>query len=446
MSSPHPPVALFDLAHLAPDQRAALLVRAEDDLTDFIEKVQPIIDAVRTQGDAALIRFAQAFDGASLTHLAVTPEERKAARAALEPAMIETLTYAAENIRRFHQAQMPAPQWTIDIRPGAQVGERVTPIDRVALYVPRGKGAFPSVTLMAAIPAVVAGVPEPILLTPPGPDGQVDAATLIAAELAGVRDIYKVGGAAAVAAAAFGTDTIARCDKIEGPGSPWFAAARRVLADTIASRLPAGPSESIIFADETADPHTAALDTLIESEHGPDSSVFLLTTSPDLAHQVREIIPSLWESLSPERARFSATVLSGIDQGSPGGIILAPNARAAYGFINDYAPEHLQILSHNPDTHLPFVRHAGEILLGMYTAGSIANYLLGPNCVLPTAGAARVHGPLGVRDFLKTTSIGRLDRTGYQAMAPHTHRFATYEGFDAHANAVSSFRNLPDDP
>jgi len=207
-------------------QRERLLSRAEDDLSFFVEKVAPIVDAVRDEGDTALVRFAKAFDGADLdaTSLKVSDAEFEQARSAVSSDVIDVLEYAADNIRRFHEAQKPGDMWMKEIRPGVLVGERYTPIDSVACYSPRGKGSFPSVTLMSAIPAVVAGVPKPIILTPPGPDGTVDPATLVAAQIAGVPDVYKVGGGQAVASVAFGTETVPRCRKVTGPGSPWYLA------------------------------------------------------------------------------------------------------------------------------------------------------------------------------------------------------------------------------
>lgn len=436
----YPEVALHELDKLSSDDRERLLSRAEDDLERFIDGVGPIIEAVRTEGDEALARFGREFDGASsLTAdaIAATRADIDKAFDEVDRAMIETLEYSADNIRRFHEAQRPPEMWMKEIRPGVLVGERATPIDSVACYSPRGKGSFPSVTLMTAIPAAVAGVPDPIILTPPGPDGRVDPATLVAARLAGVEQVYKAGGAQAVAAAAFGTATIPRCFKIVGPGSPWLVAAKRVLAGRIDPGMPAGPSETILLADETANPLIAALDMTIESEHGPDSSAFLVTWDEALAHAIRAAVPGYWDRQNETLAGYSSTVLSG----ERGGIVLASSREQAYAFINDYAPEHCQVLSKTPHEHLAHIRNASEILLGEHAAGSIANYMMGPNCVLPTSGAARTHSPLGVHDFIKTCSVGHMTAGGYAEMAPHTHRFATYEGFDGHANAVSALRD-----
>lgn len=436
----YPQVSLHDLSQLTNTERELLLSRAEDDLDPFIDGVRPIIDAVRTEGDEALARYARQFDGAtslSADSIAASKADIDKAFDKIDRALIDTLEYSADNIRRFHEAQRPPEMWMKEIRPGVLVGERATPIDSVACYSPRGKGSFPSVTLMTAIPASVAGVPQPIILTPPGPDGEVDPATLVAARLAGVEQVFKAGGALAVAAAAYGTATVPRCFKIVGPGNPWLVAAKRVLVGRIDPGLPAGPSETIILADESANPFIAALDMTIESEHGPDSSSFLVTWDRQLAEAIRKAIPQYWDKQNSTLAGYSSTVLSG----QRGGIVLAANAVEAYAFINDYAPEHCQVLSKTPYEHLAHIRNASEILLGEHAAGSIANYMMGPNCVLPTSAAARTHSPLGVHDFMKTCSVAHMTATGYAEMAPHTHRFATYEGFDGHANAVSELRD-----
>ena len=433
------PVALHELAKLSAAERAALLSRAEDDLGPYLAGVEPIIARVRTDGDAALVHFAAEFDNAQIAPgaLRVSDTEFARARAGLAPAVIAAIEYAIDGIRRFHAAQMPEEMWLKEIRPGAFAGERTRPIPSVACYVPRGKGAFPSVAMMTLVPAVVAGVPRIILVTPPGADGTVDAATLLAADILGVREVYKCGGAQAVAAVAYGTETVPRVAKIVGPGSPWVAAAKRVLAGVIDPGVPAGPSEAIILADGSANPRLAALDLVIEAEHGPDSSAFLVTDSPAVARAARAAVPDYWGAMSNERVDYASTVLAG----ASGGIVLAPDADAAIAFVNDYAPEHLQILTAEPFALLGRIEHAGEVLLGEHTPGTLANFVLGPNAVIPTAGAARVASPLSVHDFLKRTSIGHVTAAGYGPLAEHARTLARYEGFDAHANAVSDLRD-----
>ncbi len=435
----YPAIALHRLAQLDSSARERLLQRAEENLDPFMEGVLPIIEAVRTEGDEALARYAREFDQADITAgaIAATPADFDRAKDALDSEFIDVLEFAADNIRRFQQEQMPPEMWMKEIQPGVLVGERASPIESVACYSPRGKGSFPSVTLMTAIPAVVAGVSNPIVLTPPGADGQVDPATLVAARIAGIDQVYKAGGAQAVAAAAYGTQTIPRCRKIVGPGSPWLSAAKRLLAGRIDPGLPAGPSETIVLADPTANPLIAALDLIIESEHGSDSSAYLVTWSEELASKAIAAIPRYWDKMNETLATYSGDVLSG----QSGGVVLAPDKQSAYDFINDYAPEHCQVLSTEPYEHLAHIKTASEILLGEHAAGSIANYLMGPNCVLPTSGAAHTHSPLGVADFMKTASVGHLTKGGYDLLAPKVHRFASYEGFDAHANAVSGIRD-----
>ena len=433
------PVALHELAKLSAAERGALLTRAEDDLGPYLAGIEPIIARVRAEGDAALVHFAAEFDKAQVAPgaLRVSDAEFARARAGLAPAIIAAIEYAIDGIRRFHTAQLPEEMWFKEIRPGAFAGERTRPIPSVACYVPRGKGAFPSVAMMTLVPAVVAGVPRIILVTPPGPDGTVDAATLVAADILGVREVYKCGGAQAVAAVAYGTETVPKVAKIVGPGSPWVAAAKRVLAGVIDPGIPAGPSEAIILADAAANPRLAALDLIIEAEHGPDSSAFLVTDSPAVAKAARAAVPDYWAAMSDERAGYASTVLAG----PSGGIVLAPDADAAVAFVNDYAPEHLQILAAEPFALLGRIEHAGEILLGEHTPGTLANFVLGPNAVIPTAAAARVASPLSVHDFLKRTSVGYVTAAGYAPLAEHARTLARYEGFDAHANAVSDLRD-----
>src|SRR5215470_4373604 len=330
-------VSLHDLSKLSPAQRAQLLVRSEADLGPIIEKVKPIIAAVKAEGDAALARFAQQFDKAPVTadRIAATPAEFTAAFDAVESDVVAAIEYAVDGIRRFHEAQKPEEMWMKEIRPGAYAGDRFIAIPSVACYVPRGKGSFPSVVMMTTIPAVVAGVPRVIIVTPPGPDGNIDAATLVAARLAGVKEVYKCGGAQAVAAVAYGTQTVPKVAKIVGPGSPWVVAAKHLLADIIDPGVPAGPSESIILADETADGRLAALDLLIESEHGPDSSAFIVTNSPKVAQDAIAAIPGYLDKMGEQRAGFASTVLGGTN----GGVVLAQSFDEAIAFVNDFAPE-----------------------------------------------------------------------------------------------------------
>lgn len=431
-------VSFYDYAHLSADGRAALLKRSEADLSGVIEKVRPIIESVRTEGDAALARFARELDKADVSEssLQVTQGEIDAAFKLVDTKVIDAIQFGIENIRSFHEVQKPETMWMKEIRPGAFAGDRFTPIQSVALYVPRGKGSFPSVTMMTAVPAVVAGVPHLAIVTPPAPDGSVDAATLVAARLAGVETVYKVGGAQAVAAVAYGTKTIKPALKIVGPGSPWVVAAKRLLSGVIDTGLPAGPSEAVIFADDTVHGGLAALDLLIEAEHGPDSSAYLVTHSRRVVEEALAALPDHWSKMTEQRVGFSRTVLTG----KTGGIILTSSVEESYDFINAYAPEHLEILSTEPYDHLGRITEAAEILLGQHTPCSIGNFGLGPNAVLPTSRWARTYGPLSVTDFVKRSSIGYVTAAGFPLLAGHAHTLALYEGFSSHALAVSPLR------
>ena len=433
-----PDVSFHELVNLDETARAALLRRSETDLSGFIDKVGPIIESVRTEGDAALYRFARELDRAEIQpgQLKASEAEFDAAFDKVDNEVIEAIRFGIDNIRHFHEEQKPEAMWLKEMRPGAYAGDRFTPIRSVALYVPRGKGAFPSVTMMTAVPAVVAGVPDLAIVTPPAPDGSVDAATLVAARLAGVDTVYKVGGAQAVAAVAYGTETIKPALKIVGPGSPWVVAAKRLLSGVIDPGLPAGPSEAVIFADDTVKGGLAALDLLVEAEHGPDSSAWLVTHSRRVAEEALAALPEHWARMTEQRVAFSTAVLTG----KSGGIVLTPSIEESYRFVNDYAPEHLEILSTDPFAHLAHITEAAEILMGPHTPVSIGNFGLGPNAVLPTSRWARTYGPLSVTDFVKRSSIGYVTASAYPEFAKHARTLARYEGFSSHEHAVSDVR------
>ncbi|RWD64155.1 histidinol dehydrogenase [Mesorhizobium sp.] len=432
-------ISFHDLSSASADQRASLLKRAEADLSVFVEKVRPILEAVRTEGDAALLRFVRDLDKAEVAagNLKVSEAEFDAAFGKVDKDVIDSIRFGIANIRHFHEEQRPETMWLKEVRPGAYAGDRYTPIASVALYVPRGKGAFPSVTMMTSVPAVIAGVPQIAIVTPPTADGSVDAATLVAARFAGVETVYKCGGAHAVAAVAYGTETVKPVLKIVGPGSPWVVAAKSLLSSIIDTGLPAGPSEAIIFADDSVDGGLAALDLLIEAEHGPDSSAYLVTHSRKVADAALAALPDHWSRMTEQRVEFSRAVLTG----KRGGIVLTASLEDSYRFINDYAPEHLEILSREPFAHLGHITEAAEILMGPHTPVTLANFVLGPNAVLPTSRWARTYGPLSVTDFLKRSSVGYVTSAAYPELAGHARRLARYEGFSSHENAVSEIRD-----
>lgn len=426
-------IQFWELNRLEPAQRAKILKRAETDIRNLLPLAQQVIDRVREAGDAGVVEFTRRFDVPDFeaTMLRATAEDFKQARLAVGQEVIAAIELAHANIERFHAEQMPEPMWFTEVQPGIMAGEKVSPITSAGLYVPRGKGAFPSVMLMLATPAVVAGVSRVVVVTPPTPEGKADAASLVAAEICGVHEVYVVGGMQAVAALAYGTETIPKVDKIIGPGSSYVSAAKRVLYGVVDVGLPAGPSEAIILTDETVDPRLAALDLLVEAEHGPDSAAILVTHSREVAEQVLEVLPEYIAQLPEWRQNFVKTVLSNY-----GGVLLTESLAESVQFVNDYAPEHLEVLTKEPFVTLNQIKNAGEILLGQMTPIPTANYCLGLNAILPTGGFARSFSSVSVQDFLKRSGVGYLSREGYERLQGITATLADYEDFPSHAFAI----------
>jgi len=430
-------IHFYELSSMGADERTRLLRRAETQIDELIERVRPILQNVRLRGDEALLEYTERFDRVQLTadRLRVSRAEIEQAHQELDLSVREAIEQAIGNVRAFHERQMPHEQWFTEVSPGVVAGEKITPISSVGLYVPRGKGAFPSVMYMLATPASIAGVPRIVVCTPPGPDGEVDPATLVAADLCGVHELYRVGGAQAVAALAYGTASIARVHKITGPGSGFVTAAKRLLYGTVDVGLPAGPSEAITLADASAEPELIARDLLIEAEHGPDSSSLLVTDSRPLAEAVLALLPDKLAALPAWRQAFCRTVFE--DAKGTGGIILAASMDEAVDFVNEYAPEHLEVQVREPFALLPQLKNAGEILIGRYTPFCMGNYCVGTNAVLPTGGFAHTYSCTSVYDFLKRTGIAYVTQEGYPALSETTRRLADFEGFPAHANAVT---------
>lgn len=423
----------LELNRLEPEQKSKLMRRAEKDITDLIPLAREVAERIQNEGDAALVEYTQKFDteNFSADNIKAQPEDFVAAREQLEPRIIEAIEAAYDNIRDFHEEQMPEPMWFKEVKPGIMAGEKTSPITSVGLYVPRGKGAFPSVMLMLATPAVVANVSRIVVVTPPAPDGKPDAAALVAAEICGVDEVYAIGGMQAIAALAYGTESVPKVDKVIGPGSSYVSAAKRLLHGTMDVGLPAGPSESIILTDENVDPRLAALDLLVEAEHGPDSAALLVTHSQEVADKVAEILPEYISELPQWRREFVTSVL-----GNYGGILLTNSLEASIDFVNEYAPEHLEVLVDHPFVVLNKINNAGEILLGSLTPIPTANYCLGLNAILPTGGFARTFSSVGVHDFLKRSGIGYLSREGYERLQETAATLADYEGFPAHAMSI----------
>jgi histidinol dehydrogenase len=418
---------------LDPDGRSRLVARSGIDVGDAIEAVRPILEGVRRRGDAALVEYTRAFDAADIAGLPlrVGADEIDEAERSLPAAVKDAIRACADNVRRCHAAQLPGPMTLAEIRPGVYAGERWTPVPSVGLYVPRGRGSFPSSTYMMTVPAGVAGVPRIVVVSPPGADGRCDPATLFTARLCGAHEVYRVGGVQALAALAYGTAGIAPVVKLLGPGSRWVTAAKRLLAGVVDTGIPAGPTESAIIADASADPVRLALDLLIEAEHGSDSQALLLTPSEPLAREVARLLPSLLARLPEPRRTFAADTLAGY-----GGIVVTADLAEAARIVDEIAPEHLQLATAEPLAALSLVHHAGEILLGQSTPFSLANYAIGANAVLPTGGTARSWSALSTRDFLKWTSVAWVTGDGYDALRDQAVTLADYEGFPAHALAL----------
>jgi histidinol dehydrogenase len=434
-------IHFYELARLDASERARLMRRAEVEIDGLLEYVRPIVRDVRERGDEALIEYMQRFDHVSLTpdDLRVRREEIDHAHKTLDKEVYAAIVQAIRNVRIFHERQMPHEQWFTQVAPGIMAGEKITPISNVALYVPRGKGAFPSVMYMLATPASIAGVSRIVVATPPAPTGEVDPASLVAADLCGVHEIYRIGGPHAIAALAYGTATIARVRKITGPGNPYVSAAKRLLYGTVDVGLPAGPSESILLADESAEAELVARDLLIEAEHGPDSSSLLVTDSRALIERVQPLLSEKMAELPEWRRAFCQNGFAG--ENGTGGLVLVASMSDAIDFINEYAPEHLEIQTREPFALLGDIKNAGEILIGPYTPYCVGNYSVGTNAILPTGGFAHTYSCTTVYDFLKRTGLAYLNQQGYDTLSETTRRLAEFEGFPAHANAVTG-RNV----
>lgn len=366
----------------------------------------------------------------------VTEAEIDAAEGRLDAEVKDAIDISYKNIKTFHERQMPEEFWMTEVAPGMMGGEKVTPIESCALYVPRGTASYPSVTLMLGVPAQVAGVKRVCIATPPMENACVDDATLYAAKLCGIKEIYRCGGVQAIAAFALGTETIKPVLKIIGPSNIYASAAKKLLYGTIDVGTPAGPSESIILADKHADPELVATDLLIEAEHGPYSAALLVTDSVVLAKEIEKIIPDKVKALPQKQYDYITTVFSNY-----GGIVLTESMEDAVDFVNDYAPEHLEVLTKDPLALLGKLQNAGEIMMGAYTPISLCNYSLGVNAILPTGGRAKTASVVTVHDFLKRTSISYCTKEGYDSIRHHVAVFADFEGFPAHAAAVRKERN-----
>ncbi len=407
-----------------------LLKRSPNNYSEYEETVNEILSNVKENGDQALFGYTLKFDKFQLTpeNIRVTREEIQEAYAQMDSELVEVIKRSAANIRAFHEKQL-RNSWFDAKEDGTILGMKITPIGRVGVYVPGGKAAYPSSVLMNVIPAKVAGVTDIIMTTPPGADGKVNPGTLVAADIAGVGTIYKAGGAQAIAAMAYGTQSIPKVDKITGPGNIFVALAKKAVYGYVSIDSIAGPSEILVLADETANPRYVAADLLSQAEHDELASAILITTSRELAEQVSEEVDGFV-------ARLSRREIMEKSLENYGYILLAEDMEAAIQAANDIASEHLEILTKNPFDTMTRIKNAGAIFLGEYSSEPLGDYYAGPNHILPTNGTAKFFSPVNVDDFLKKTSIISYSREALQAVHEDIERFAESEGLTAHANSI----------
>ncbi|MCB7317889.1 histidinol dehydrogenase [Lacrimispora sp. 210928-DFI.3.58] len=409
---------------------ADMLKRDPNNYGSYTETVQGIVDEVKEKGDEALFAFTKKFDGADVdaSNIRVTEEEIKEAMSQVDPGLLEVMKTSMENIRRYHEKQK-RNSW-FDAQPdGTILGQKITALESAGVYVPGGKAAYPSSVLMNIIPAEVAGVKRIVMVTPPGKDGKVNPVTLTAAHLAGATEVYKVGGAQAIAALAFGTESIPRVNKIVGPGNIFVALAKKAVYGHVSIDSIAGPSEILVIADDSANPRYVAADLLSQAEHDELASAILVTTSMDLAKKVSEEVDGFLKVLSRSE-------IIGKSLDNYGYILVVDSMEKAVETANSIAPEHLEIVTRNPFEVMTKIQNAGAIFIGEYSSEPLGDYYAGPNHILPTNGTARFFSPLGVDDFIKKSSIIYYSREALEKAHKDIEAFAESEHLTAHANSI----------
>ena len=408
-----------------------LLKRSPNNYGKFESKVAQILDKVKNEGDAALFAYTKEFDKADVTKetIRVTDAEIEEAYAQIDPALLGVIRKALVNIRKYHEKQIQNSWFTSETN-GTMLGQKVTPLNRVGVYVPGGKAVYPSSVLMNIVPAKVAGVPHIVMTTPPGKDGKVCASTLVAAKEAGADEIYKVGGAQAIGALAFGTESIPKVDKIVGPGNIFVALAKKAVYGYVSIDSIAGPSEILVLADETANPHFVAADLLSQAEHDELACAILITTSEEFAAKVDEEVKGFVEVLSRKEI-----IQKSLD--NFGYILIAEDMDEAIEAANEIAPEHMEIVTANPFEDMMKVKNAGAIFIGEYSSEPLGDYFAGPNHVLPTNGTAEFFSALSVDDFIKKSSIVYYSKAALRDIHKDIIQFATSEQLTAHANSIA---------
>ena len=408
-----------------------LLKRSPNNYGKFESTVAQILDKVKNEGDAALFAYTKEFDKADVTKetIRVTDAEIEEAYAQIDPALLGVIRKALVNIRKYHEKQIQNSWFTSETN-GTMLGQKVTPLNRVGVYVPGGKAVYPSSVLMNIVPAKVAGVPHIVMTTPPGKDGKVCASTLVAAKEAGADEIYKVGGAQAIGALAFGTESIPKVDKIVGPGNIFVALAKKAVYGYVSIDSIAGPSEILVLADETANPHFVAADLLSQAEHDELACAILITTSEEFAAKVDEEVKGFVEVLSRKEI-----IRKSLD--NFGYILIAEDMDEAIEAANEIAPEHMEIVTANPFEDMMKVKNAGAIFIGEYSSEPLGDYFAGPNHVLPTNGTAKFFSALSVDDFIKKSSIVYYSKAALRDIHKDIIQFATSEQLTAHANSIA---------
>jgi histidinol dehydrogenase len=419
------------LDSLAPARLDHLLNRSREDVNQVLEEVRAILTALRRDGDAESLRWHRQYKAdLSATELEVTPAEIEAAYRSLDLRVLEALKVAAANIEAFHRAQREREMWAVEVRPGILAGRLVRPIPRVGCYIPGGLASYPSSALMNIIPAKVAGVEEIIACTPPGEGMALNPATLAAAHLAGAHRIFKLGGPWAIGSLAYGTDMVPKVDKIVGPGNKYVTAAKLLVFGEVDIDSPAGPSEALIVADDSAEARFVAADFLSQVEHDPDAAAVLVTPAEVLAQKVVDIIQAELPAL-PRREILEVAITSN------SAVLVTRNLEEALEFANRYAPEHLQIMTREPFAVLPQIQHAGSIFLGNFAPVPVGDYASGTNHVLPTGGCARMFSGLSVDDFIKKPTFQHLSREGLASLKDVVVLLAETEDLPLHARAVA---------
>lgn len=423
------PVKIDDLSS---EKRKSIMERSMEDISSIYEDTRKIVDDIRRNGDSVTLKhYKKHKEDITSADLEATVEEIKQAYKELDPSVVECLKEAAENIVKFHEAQLEREMWSIEVRKGILAGRLTRPMDIVGCYIPGGRAAYPSSILMTVLPAKVAGVRDVIAVTPPSRGMVVNPATLVAADIAGCDKIFKVGGPWGVAGLAYGTETMPRVDKIVGPGNKYVTAAKMIVYGQVDIDSPAGPSEALILADESGDADFITVDFLSQVEHDPDSAAVLVTTSKELADKVCENINSEFEEL-PRKEIFESSL------SRHSYVLIAKDIDQAIDFTNEYAAEHLQILTKDPFITLNSIKHAGSIFLGPYAPVPVGDYASGTNHVLPTGQCARMFSGLSVDDFIKKPTFQYLSKEGLEGLKDTVVTLAEAEGLPLHARAVKA--------